>query len=702
MDLSSLNLLEEYRSDKCNLVDDFYVPGLSNSVLYQRSVGYFTSQSLALVAKGLSSLINNGGTMQLIASPFLSPSDIEAIEKGYEARQNVVTRAILREIETVEQDIINKRLGFLAKLIADNKLEIKIALVKDLKHKGLYHEKLGLFTDDIGNTVAFSGSANETEGGLYDNFEQIDVFCSWKESEVNRVHSKLTNFVELWNNSTLKLDVLPFPEAARTGLLRYVKYAPDHDPEVDLTAETEVTTIMPDNKPALPSSLELRPYQKEAITSWFKHNGSGIFEMATGTGKTITAFSLATLLHEKIDHLAVLIVCPYTHLVEQWATESSKFGFQPIVAYNSTAKWQDKLTHAIVTYNIGVIDHFCVITTNDSFMSKTFQESINRISRPTILMVDEVHHVGAAGLREHLPINVNYRLGLSATPDRWMDDEGTEAINSYFSPGVIFKFGLKEAIGKYLTEYFYYPHLVELTDDESELYYELTRKISKFITPESESFDLSTSGNEGLKMLLIKRAKLIGRARNKTDVLRELVRERKDSKYNIFYCGDEKVDGIRQLEEVMKMLGHDVGMRVHPFTSQENQEMRESLLHDFSLGLLQGLVAIRCLDEGVDVPATQTAYILASSTNPREFIQRRGRILRKHPDKKYAYIHDFIVIPRDLHEVQHLDHRLFNIERSLVRKELVRTCEFAKLAINGPQAEANLLPVKELYNLLDI
>lgn len=257
---------------------------------------------------------------------------------------------------------------------------------------------------------------------------------------------------------------------------------------------------------------------------------------------------------------------------------------------------------------------------------------------------------------------------------------------------------MKDAIGRFLTPYYYYPCLVELTDEEAHDYMELTRKIARvFVASKNEH---PSAENTALKGLLLKRARLLSSARNKLSALREQVDGKESSKYNLFYCGDSTVDGERQIELVTRMLGRELGMKVHPFTADEDIVERRRLLRDFENGELQGLVAIRCLDEGVDVPATQTAYILASSTNPREFIQRRGRVLRQHPGKEFATIYDFIVLPPK--ESYSLSDDVFNVERRLVARELRRVKEFTGLAINGPQASLMLLDVQKYYHLLDL
>ncbi|MEH7158972.1 DEAD/DEAH box helicase family protein [Neobacillus drentensis] len=449
--------------------------------------------------------------------------------------------------------------------------------------------------------------------------------------------------------------------------------------------------------PKIPPIIQLREYQQEAIRNWFRNNCQGLLEMATGTGKTITALSAASKLYEVTKRLGVIIVCPYIHLVDQWVKDIRLFNMSPIVAYQSRKLWEESLYNEVSAFQSGLTNHFCLITTISTFTSDSMQNILKYLSNDVVYIADEAHHLGAKRNRECLIPSIPYRLALSATPNRWHDEEGTDELIEYFGNSIVFQYGLEKAIGEFLTEYYYFPHIVYLDEDESEYYYEVTKKIAR-MSFLKESID----ENESLQSLLIERARIIGRARNKIVVLKELMMDRTDSKYNIVYCGDSKIDGEKQIDSVVKMLGYDLDMNVHTFTSREDKEKRQELLKMFEDGDLQVLVAIKCLDEGVDVPATQTAYILASSTNPREFIQRRGRVLRKHKNKKYSYIHDFIVVPRPLDEIDNVETALFNTERNLIKRELVRFIEFADLAINGPLAHEKLNQLKQAYQLLDI
>ena len=332
--LRELNLHVSYSSDQNNLVRDFYVPCMKRSCLYRRAVGYFTSHGLSYAAKGVAHLISNGGQIRLLASPILSEEDVTAIERGYEARQETLKRVAARSFSDVHSNLVLDRLNALSWLVESGALEIKLALRVDdagRLRRGIFHEKMGIFSDEEGLSVAFSGSANETEGGLIENFEAIDVFWSW-EDPVGRVSAKIDRFERLWANETKGLEVIDFTEAT-ADLLKQFRHSetPHKDPEEAPTGEVETTLDIP----AIPDGIQLRDYQEEAIRNWFKNNGRGTFKMATGSGKTITALWLVVTLYEKFSLQALIIVCPYRHLVSQWAEECKKFSLKPILAFES-------------------------------------------------------------------------------------------------------------------------------------------------------------------------------------------------------------------------------------------------------------------------------------------------------------------------------------------------------------------------------
>jgi len=469
---------------------------------------------------------------------------------------------------------------------------------------------------------------------------------------------------------------------------------------------------------ALPDWLEPRDYQTAAVETWMQKKGQGVLHMATGTGKTITSLLAATRLAElQDDRLALIVAAPYQHLVDQWVSDLNAFGVTPLRAYQSRTSWTDDVAGQFSEFTTGARDVVAVATTHATFGSDHFQELVNRLDgTQTLLIADEVHHLGAPHLREHFPQGIRARLGLSATPHRWYDDDGTEAIMDYFTNGVVFEFGLEEAIKQgYLCEYYYVPHIVDLTADEAEEYLALSRAIGKRMGSVSGDIgDADLQADEQLQQLLFKRARLIGTAENKLATLQSLIQRSGEIHHTLVYCSDGKIEAEgeatkRQLDAVTEMLGKDLGLKTHKFTYEEDQKTRERLLNEFEEGTLDALVAIRCLDEGVDVPATETAFVLASSSNPRQFVQRRGRILRPHPSKDHAIIHDFIVAPPSDVRLGESD-SVFNLERRLVQKELQRASTFAKSAKNHPDSNLSSVPtsptslaeLKKDFNLLDL
>ena len=699
MSLQKLNLQCEYRSDQTNTVTDFYLPCLNVSREYWRAVGYFTSQGLALAAKGLSSFIQNEGKMRLVASPMLTEEDISAIQEGYNAREDVVEKAIIRELDGDFTEVVNHRLKCLAWLIAENRLDIKIASPYEVSFNNLgaiYHEKIGIFIDSNGNTVAFTGSQNETVGGLLTNFESIDVYWSWSDPH-QRAQRKIDNFERLWKNLTPKLSVLDFPVAAKQRLLEYKPNSPPSiDPETFMdrlsTRESGTSYSYPPKTIDLPSTLKLRDYQQEAIDAWFLNNCRGFLEMATGSGKTITALSAIVRLLKEKKRLFILIACPFQHLVEQWNKEASQFGFQSILAYQSQRTWVDRLNEALIDFNFGSLKVVCTITTHDTFISDAMQRILTRLQGDAVLVADEAHHLGATKSRQNLPNLFSYRLGLSATPNRWFDPEGTAALRAYFRE-TVYEFPLAQAIeAGYLCSYSYLPHLVELTEGELYEYEALTAKIAKLYARKND--DEVTE--QLLEALLRQRTDLLNNAENKLPMLKQLVVNQSEPLYHaLFYCAPGQID------EVISMLGHELGLHIHRFTAEESTEERRSLLERFASRNLQGLVAMKCLDEGVDVPGTQSAYILASSSNPREFIQRRGRILRNAPGKAAAKIYDLIAVPSLNTEVIKAS-PLFETERKILRRELRRFHEFSRTAKNQHRAVGEIWQLAKTYNLMSV
>lgn len=701
MALSDLYLAKEYRNLKCDVINDFYIPILSNAVMYKRAVGFFNSSALYEMAIGLKHLVEKQGKMELIVSPRLTEEDIQSINLGYKTREEVIERALLRDFDEPKSKTEFRKLNLLANLIAEGVLDIKVAFKINVNSAGIFHEKIGIVIDSEGNKVAFTGSMNETYSGLLQNYESIDVFCSWRDEDYDRVNIKENAFDNLWDNLDTAMEVIPFPNVAAERLNSY-KVEQTEELFVD---EIESKFVTSDSFFRIPPFIQLHNYQEDAIDTWLKKSGRGIFDMATGTGKTYTALGalskLSSLLH---DHLAVLIICPYQHLVEQWVGDIKVFGVKPLICY-SRYNWKKQLKNTIEDYKLGIINNFCVITTNATFATPAMQSEIAKMDGDFCLVVDEAHNFGSKKQLSCMSDKFNYRLALSATINRHHDEYGTQRLFDYFGEKCI-EYTLKQAINDdKLTPYYYYPILVSFTEEELHEYVEITDKVAKILKKVPHGDDLPQSAER----LLIKRARIIAGAQEKVNALKEVIKSYKEEKQLLVYCGATNVESEylsdndfdsseqRQIDEVTSLLGNTLQMRVTQFTSAEDSKQRELIKEEFSKGEIQALVAIKCLDEGMNIPGIKTAFILASSTNPKEYIQRRGRVLRKAPGKVYATIYDFVTLPRPLDEYSYPSS--VQAELSLVKREVERMRDFQELSENPSDVTEIIRKVSEKYNL---
>ncbi|MDR0920221.1 MAG: DEAD/DEAH box helicase family protein [Oscillospiraceae bacterium] len=712
MNLTDLQIHSEYRNKLCNITNNFYIPLLSVACEYKRAVGFFSSTVLSQIADGISKLAVNGGKIQIIASPYLSDEDIEAIKNGYENREKIIKNALLRELKESENKHETDRLNLLSNLISDNILDIKIAFTEGNSKMGIYHEKVGLIIDRERNIVAFAGSMNETYNALNENYEVIDVFCSWKSSEQkDKTNAKLTAFNCIWNDNEPGIKTIEFPELKQEIIDRYkINDISDYNIEFDFI-DIQSNVSKPQNYPFIPNEISLREYQIEAIDNWQKNNFIGIFDMATGTGKTLTGLGAIVRISEYLNNkLAVIIVCPYQHLVEQWVEDIEKFNISPIIAYSTSVQkdWQKRLETAILQQKLKVKnkDFFCLVTTNATFKSDKVQLQLSKIKGDILLVVDEAHNFGAEHLSRFMNENYNYRLALSATLERHNDENGTGKLYSYFGQKCI-EYTLKQAIENgMLTKYKYFPIITCLNEEELKQFTILSLELQRCITIDKNGLK---SLNERGKKIALKRARLIAGLKDKLVKLEKHIKPYVNDKHILVYCGattlfngndTDNSEEIRQIKAVDDLLGNKLNMKISNFTSEENISEREIIKREFADGeCLQALVAIKCLDEGVNIPAIKTAFILASTTNPKEYIQRRGRVLRKFPGKDYAEIYDFIALPRPLDEVSSITESEFNLEISLVKRELARATEFANLAMNIGYSTHIIDKIKDAYNI---
>ena len=701
-DMSTLQIESAYDSAVHNMLNDFYIPVLSKSIEYDRTTGFFTSNSLAIAAEGIVGLIRNGGKMRMITSPRLDPKDVDAINNGISNREQLIETTLLSEI-IEEESIKNDSIEALGWMISKGLLEIKIALILDKNGKvmsneeidsvGIFHKKTGVLKDTNGNKIVFSGSVNETYQGWVRNVEQLDVYCSWMQGVEKHIEFHTMQFEKYWADKIPGIRIIDFPEAVKK---EWIQKVPANADELILVREW--------NKKVRSDKKTLRSYQKEAINSWLNADAKGILNMATGTGKTFVAASAIEELKKKyaLEKLITIVAVPFQHLINNpWAEtieETIKFD-KIIIASSHNSKWKQELVEAIHNYKFGVIKDLFILTTYNALYSQKLIENMRGRGKDVLLIADEVHNAGAERYMEGLSTDYKYRLGLSATPDRYFDTEGTAAIFDYFGSEV-FNFSLERAIkeinpntGKtFLTPYYYHAIFVRLNGEEMKEYRKKSSQIALLSTKKKRTAD----EEEKLLEITLARAKIIKNAENKVVALSVLLDGMKSAdslKHCLIYCADGKDDdGTKTLEAVIGLL-NEKGINSRRFTAMDNESDRKKIIANFSNGAPDVLVAIKCLDEGVDVPSTKTAIIMASTGNPREYVQRRGRVLRRSPGKEFAVIYDFIVFPNS----EKIAPSEQGFELSIIKKEFQRFEEFSSLSLN--QSENVQAFQKELIKL---
>ena len=705
----------EYRSDT-NPPLNFHISCLKNSIRFDRAAGYFSSSGLSEAAQGFAHFLYADGKIRLIVSPNFEEKDYEFFTEIHSDKQQVIEHSLLRSIQEIEKKIDKDRFGVLAWMLDEGKLEIKIAVKVDKNGKpqfGIFHEKSGIFYDEEGNAVAFTGSANETRGGLISNFESIDVYLSWKEHEKNRVLSKADHFEKLWSNNTNLLEIYDLPSAVKKEIIRKKPISrPKKDPLED-SVTTGITKIKSD-KPEIPDFIEDRDYQSDAVEKWVTNDFVGLFEMATGTGKTITALIAAVELIKSKDRLFTLILVPSISLVEQWQKECSNFSFSKIVnVYKENSNWASDFQAVLNSYQLENEKFPLIISTYTSFKKSKFQSLSSQMPDDSLLICDEVHHLGANEAKKIIPNNITNRLGLSATPHRHFDEGGTADILNYFNAidAPTFKLDLRDAINMgALCEYFLYIHEVHLSEEEYQDYLDITKQIAKRYAIINGRID---GGDKRLEQLLIKRKKIINSANEKFqkvyNILEGIKEDKGEIKFTLVYCpeGKDEFDD-KILHDYGKMLGLRMDLHFKYFIGDTSPNDRKKILKDFASGKIDAILAMKCLDEGIDVKRTEIAILVASSTNPRQYIQRRGRVLRKHDDKHFAYIHDLFVLPPENEGNYYIDKpekdeidKLKQVNKALMQQELRRLFEFANSALNFAENMNIIRQYCERYEIKD-
>jgi superfamily II DNA or RNA helicase len=719
-----------YRSGSENEAVQFYLDGLCNSANFDLLLGYFSSAAINVLSLGFASFLYTGGTMRMVINNVLSQEDKDAIKTGLD-REMPINALDLSDIKKLKSSLNEYGKHFfecLSWLIGNDKIQIKIIGPKN--GKGIAHYKSGVFFDGT-DYVGFKASCNFTAYGLLENLEELESFLSWENGRSNKyingqkkyfekIFSEEADFVAYhevedviiairneFGDKTINELIIKEKELAfeknkvleNTGIRKSFE---------KINAKIELLS----KNPKFPFSKGPRDYQVEAYENWCKNEYKGIFAMATGTGKTLTALNCVLNEYSKCNFYKVIILVPTIVLVEQWEKEVKKFNFQGLVkASSKNNDWKKELDNLRVKELFGLNESFVIISTYKTFISAKFQEFITAVKTKAILIADEAHNIGASAVKKKLEItDINKRIGLSATPKRNYDPEGSESMEAFFhdKEPYTYNFPMDRAIEEgILTQYYYFPKVVELTIDEMVHYNEITLQIVKV-------FQLSAKDKDAKKRyedLLMLRKRIIHKAKDKLkafeSIISSLRKEVNGLQYLLVYApegyyNDEETleDSFPEVESDSRIIDNysNIIRTVSPETTvtqyTSESEEKELILSGFEKGKIDVLLSMKCLDEGVDIPRAEKAIFCSSTGNPRQFIQRRGRILRKHPEKRFAKIYDLVVIPK-----VSLSSLSYDIERNLVKKELERVVHFAYMAINKYEAIESLREICNYYDL---
>lgn len=708
MSFRSLDIKTSYESGIGDIVQDFYEPVLSEAILYDRISGFFTSTSLAVAARGMYNFIKNGGIIRLITSPILSSEDAYIIEQLMEKTGDIKGCDLGLDLYSLEDALISDHVKAFGWLLSKGKIDIRLAILIDDRNKpitkekilsaGLFHQKIGLLSDIEGNHISFSGSINETASAWTRNDEEFKVFKEWDESSDYYLKDR-ERFNELWAGKKRNVVVVDLPKAVADEL---IEYSMDFDLE-SISAKKYVERKRKLASPFELDGISLFFYQKHALAKWKNSDFKMLFEMATGTGKTRTAIAGINYVMHKHEKTITVIACPQNALAKQWKeNEVANFNLnidKEFVIDGTVPRWKSVLKDVCLENAAGFADHCVIYTTHNTASSDDFINIISSntsLSTALVFVGDEVHWLGARKLRKALLPIYEYRIGLSATPSRWFDDAGTKILVDYFGDNH-FEFTMKDALAEinpitgkhFLVDYMYFIHRIGLTADEGQRYADLTEKISRLYRMK----DNDTEAAEAYERLLLKRAEIIKNAENKYAVLAAILDEMMATKQLenliIFVSPQQKETVLDMLEE------RDIAY--HQLTQEEGNSPkneynglteRQYIIKLFKENKYQVLVAIKCLDEGIDIPSACRGILMSSSTNPREYVQRIGRIIRQAEDKKLAYLYDICVESAGC-----LTDDLRNLDAKIRKNERRRLEEIAANAINSFDALQNILEI---------
>ncbi|WP_447767578.1 DEAD/DEAH box helicase family protein [Sphingobacterium faecium] len=707
-----------YRSGTDHEPFQFYLECLSNCTQFDLLLGYFSSAAISVLSLGFAKFIHNGGCIRIIANQILSEKDKNAILLAQES--NIESPFDLTDINALKVNLDEYGKHFfncLAYLIYIKRIEIKV--VKP-KKKGITHYKSGIFYDGL-NKISFQASCNFTAYGLLENAESLHCFLS-KDSSTsvfkiqedeeyfNNIYNEKADYLEYLSADSIETaiqtefggmdieellinekELIEKKRNTFAGNTRLLKLINELEIEIDKIA----------NEPRFPFATGALDYQIQAYQNWVKNGYSGLFSMATGTGKTITSLNCALNLYSVSKTYHILILVPSIALLNQWENEVLQFNFKNILKVGGGNKWESEFSDYCSNFKYDIKPNLCIIAVNDSFASPKFQKYYNQIEKEFLLIADEAHNLGSDSLKKILiKINPEKRIGLSATPKRIYDPAGTEFLNSFFKDEepYCYNFPMSKALAeRRLTQYFYYPRVVQLDADEQEEYNKISKDLLKYFDFEAGKFKQL----QIVETLLLKRKRIIHKAKAKLSEFINILKELKSNnklKYIFTYVPEgidkDDVNENRIINQYIKAAyKFDNSLKLASYTATD--ENHKDILDSFEEGVIDIVFAMKMLDEGVDIPRTEIGIFASSTGNPRQYIQRRGRLLRNHKDKAFSTVYDLIVIPHKNNE----DPSLYNIERNLLRSEMNRVAYFASLSLNQNDTKKELQGICNSYDL---
>ena len=710
MKFEELGIKSVYDSEQNSVYYDFFNTILAHSVKYSRFGGLFSGKKFVQCADGLQEFFKeNNGHMELAIIPVFDKKDIEAFKK--KSIKKIITEKWKVELDEIKDTLEQNHVKALAWMIAHDYLIIKLILpqhedgvpltLEELKDQDVFRNEVGIFYNkEEGNEpLSFHGNVDLDNKEFADGYVHLRTSRQWIDSEIESIDSDFKKFNNFWQNDSCQIGKIHCKiEPLSDELIQYFEQkAPESKEDI----------------PTLKKLPELRPYQKDAVDAWLENDGIGIFEMGTGTGKTFTALGCIKELEKKHNNLLIIIAAPYTNLFDQWKEETKKWYFDP-PARILDKNWKTTISHMIHELNRTEKKSVKIlICTHAKFSREELIREIEKSKIPVMLIVDEAHHVGSGniekdddgvvtteGSRKGLSVKYRYRLALSATIDRHHDDEGSVFLRKYFTgttgKDTVAEYSLEKAIeNKRLCEYHYYPYFVELTDDEFTRYKVMTIAAVRKLR--------SKKPEERLKgeNLIKKRALIIRDAKEKMKIFPEIMKQITDIRHLLVFCSENQYDEVEEiLDNPLNNFNYKKRVDYTRITYKDppKKKDRVTILKNFANEDYHVILSNRVLDEGMDVPQAKNCIVLASTTNPTQFIQRRGRVLRKYDEqykdgtrKKYAYIFDVLVRPK-IDEMGNLPkHEQATIEDiqeakkyeiRIIRNQLTKIQQMSSLAVN--------------------